>query len=147
MATLNIYNHFTYVGQGRTIEGKHGESDDAVTDGQAITVTGPVEEKIGTLATATACKIWDEDEDAPSDIDYLYFWADKDCYIQIIGQTTNVVFPVEAFVPFVLSGNTLLAAANTTALSGAAPSVEAIDSVVIQNNSGNEMNYHLAVFD
>lgn len=147
MATLSILCSYSLELQGRTYAGKQGSADDDVDTPFDVTLTSGIAfESIGVLATATARTIWDEDSFQPVDIQFGFFWCDVDMYIQFIGQATNVVFPVEAKIPFTISANTLLAAANTTALSGSAPSVEAIDSIVIQNNSGGSGNYHLALF-
>jgi hypothetical protein len=149
MATLNVIHNIeiTTDDNGVTFSAKQGSAADAATEPFEVTVSGYVHQISGVLATATARTVWDEDEDEPDNIAYVFFWADVDMYIQFIGQTTNVVFPVEAKVPFCLSANTLLAAANTTAISGSAPSVEAIDSIVIQNNSGGNGNYVFAVIE
>jgi hypothetical protein len=145
-ATLEILNSFSMETQGRTLTGKQGTSTDLVTDAKEITVDGTAHDVIGSLATATGKTVWDEDDDVPADWDYLYFWADQDCYLQLIGQTTQVSLPIKAGVPHTQYGDQILAAANTTALV-AAPSLEDIDSVRIWNESGNTMNYHFAVID
>ena len=149
MATLNILNSFSLVTQGRTVTGKQGDADDGVDDPMALTVTGTVHEVIGSLATAAVATVFDDDDDVPADWDYLYFWADADCYIQIIGPAMNVVFKVEATVPFVLPGfDSIRAAADATAITGAAePTMSDIDSVLIGNYSGGAMNYHFALID
>jgi hypothetical protein len=145
VASLHISNFWSLELQGETYTGKHGASTDSTDDPFEITGIDEIESDVGQLATATARTLWDEDSDNPADVLYFWFWADQDCYLQVIGATTNFVVAVEAKVPFVLSANTMLAAANTTAISGSAPSVEAIDSIVAQNNSGNTMNYKFAV--
>ena len=64
-------------------------------------------------------------------------------FLQVITTATNFIVPVLAGVPFVLAPKTdavtakALAAANTTPMSGSAPSVAEIKSVVVQNNSGS----------
>ncbi len=41
----------------------------------------------------------------------------------------------------------ILAAANTTPISGSAPTMTDIDSIVLQNNSGTSMNYVVRIID
>lgn len=149
MATLNVIHNIEIRTDenGVTFSAKQGAADDAATEPFEMTVSGYVHQHAGVLATATARTVWDEDSYEPNDASYIFFWSDVDMYLQVIGQTTNFVIPVEAKVPFCLSANTMLAAANTTAISGSAPSVEAIDSIVIQNNSGGNGNYVFAVIE
>ena len=149
MATLSIINNFSLPTQGRTITGKQGASTDASTTAFAYTVSGTVHEVIGSLATASVATVYDDDNDVPADWDYLYFWADYDCYIQIIGPTMNVIFKVEATIPFVLPGfDSINAAANATEITGGTePTMSDIDSIVIGNYSGSTMNYHFIVID
>lgn len=148
-ATLSIVSNFSLPTQGRTLTGKQGAATDSFDEALDITVDGQVHEVIGSLATATVVTAYDDDDDVPADWDYLYFWADQDCYIQIIGSASNVIFKVEATVPFWLSGfDSVLAAANTTAITGGSePILTDIDSIVIGNYSGSTMNYHLAIID
>jgi hypothetical protein len=145
-ADLEIINTVSMETQGRTHTGKQGDYDDTAATPKTISLGGQIHSMIGSLATATGVTVWDDDDDAPTDWDYLYFWADQDCYIQLIGASTNVSLPIKAGVPFTLYGDDVLAAANTTPLA-AAPSLEAIDSVRIWNQSGNTMNFDFKVFD
>ena len=149
MATLSIINNFELTSQGRTRTGKQGAAADGADEPLDVTVSGTVHEVIGSLATASVVTVYDDDNDVPADWDYLYFWADQDCYLQVIGSGTNVTFKVEATQPFVLPGfDTVLAAADTTAITGGTePTLTDIDSVVIGNYSGNTMNYHFCVID
>jgi len=148
MATLNILNSFSLETQGRTLEGKQGSYDAATDTPMAVTVTGTNHTVIGTLATATVVTVYDDDNDAPTDFDYLYYWADQDSYIQLIGSGTNVIFKVLAKVPFTITYDSLLAAADTTIITGGTePTLTDIDSIVIGNYSGTSMNYHFAVVD
>lgn len=145
-ADLDIINNFSIEAQGRTITGKQGASADTAVKPETVSVGGQVHNVVGSLATATGQTVWDEDDDVPADWDYLYFWSDQDCYIQLIGQSTQVSLPVKAEVPFTLYGDQILAAANTTALA-AAPTLEDIDSVRIWNQSGTTMNYQASFID
>lgn len=144
MADLSIIARFTVELQGVEYSGKQGSATGAPSDPVVIDVD-QCDAKTGTLATATARTIWDEDADNPAGFGFLYFWSDTDCYIQLIGQTSNYIQYVEAKVPFILGSDQILCAANTTPISGSAPSTEAIDSVVIQNNSGSPLNYQLFI--
>jgi hypothetical protein len=148
-STLSVVSNFSLASQGRTITGKQGAAADGFDTALDITVTGTVHEMIGSLATATVATVYDDDNDLPADWDYLYFWADQDCYIQIIGSGSNAIFKVEATVPFWLPGfDSILAAADTTIITGGSePTLTDIDSIVIGNYSGNTMNYHFAVID
>lgn len=149
MATLNIVNSFSLLSQGLYKYGKQGAPDDTITTAYGITVTGTTHYVVGSLATATAVTVYDDDDDTPADWDYLYYWADQITYIQIIGSGSNVVFKVAAYQPFALPGyDSMLAAANTTPITGGAePSLTDIDSVVLGNYSGNTANFVFAVID
>jgi len=149
MATLSILSNFSLPSQGLTVQGKQGAAADALTDELDITVSGTYHLVLGTLATATVRTVFDDDDDVPADWDYLYLWADQDCYIQLVGATGNAVFKVEATVPFWLPGfDAVLAVANTTIITGGSePSLEDIDSVVIGNYSGTTLNFFFAVID
>lgn len=140
MADLSLISRFTVELNGVEFSGKQGSAADAAADAFVIDVDRG-ELKTGSLETATARTLWDEDADNPTGFGFLFLWASADCYVQLIGQATNYVQKVEAKVPFVLGSDQMLAAANTTALSGTEPSVEAVDSVVIQNNSGSPLDY------
>lgn len=148
MATLTIINNATLSSQGNSIIGKQGESTDTISTGYVLTgILGQNHQRTGLLATATVALLYNAATDLPATGKYLHFWADQDCYIQLIGTTGNVVHPVTALVPFVLSGGgdetlAILAAANTTAISGAAePTLETLAKVYVGNYSGLSMNY------
>lgn len=151
---LDILCNFTVTVRGKTISFWQGTSaDDLVTTPFTVSVDGPAHGGPFTLATATARTVWDDDDDAPTDFDFMFFVADQNMFIQIIASATHVVFPVLAGVPFILAPKTdgltakMLGAASTTALSGSAPSVTEIDSIVIQNNSGETANGFFFVVD
>lgn len=148
MATLNIINNISMTSQGSTTVVKQGTSTDDATSAFAVTVTGTKHELIGSLATATVVTVFDDDDDVPADWDYMIYWADQDSYIQFIGSATNAIFKVLAKVPFTLTYDSVLAAANTTIITGGAePSVTDIDSIVIGNYSGSTMNFRFCVID
>lgn len=147
MPTLKLVCNFTLTSQGTTITGKQGAAADGFSTPFDLTVSGTVHGGPGSLDTATARTVWDDDDDAPVGFDYAFYKADQDTYIQFIASATNFIVPVEANVPFIMSAATLLAAVSTTAMSGSAPSVTEIDSIVIQNNSGTTTNYVFWVVD
>lgn len=142
-ATLEIINSLSMESNGSTTTAKQGATTDVATEPFDLTVAGSALEVKGSLATASGKTLWDEDNDVPVDLLYGHFWADQDCYLQLIGQSTNVTVPISAKVPFVF-GAGILAAANTTVLS-AEPSLEDLDSVRVWNESGNTMNYRLVI--
>lgn len=149
MATLNIVNNFSLESQGSTFTGKQGLAASEFAEEFGITVTGTIHQVIGSLATASVKAVYDDDDDVPADWDYLFFWADQDCYIQIIGSGTNVTFKVAAKQPFVLPGfDLVLGAADTTAITGGTePTLQDVDQVTIGNYSGTTMNYLFAIID
>lgn len=149
MASLEIISNFSLTSQGIVKVGKQGAAADAATDPLSVTVTGTCHYLTGVLATATVNTVYDDDDDFPIDWDYLYFWSDQICYIQIVGSGSNVILKVAVTVPFWLPGyDSVLAAANTTIITGGAePTLTDIDSVVIGNYSGSAMNYVFAVID
>lgn len=152
MATLTIINNATLSTQGNSIIGKQGNATDTISTGYSLTgILGQNHQRTGLLATATAALLYNAATDLPATGKYLHFWADQNCMIQLIGATANVIHPVTALVPFVLSGGAgavlaLLATANTTAISGAAaPTLETLAKVYIANYSGLSMNYTLLI--
>lgn len=140
-ATLNIINTFTLKKNGITLSGKQGNTTDAATDeysvGDQVTINGQSHHRGFSLATAAAQTIYDTADDFPTTFNYLHIWSDQALYIQIISAATNVILKTLAKVPFVLSVGSLLAAANTTAISGTEPTLAAVAKIVIQNNSGS----------
>lgn len=149
MATLSVISNFSMSSAGITYSGKQGTTTDSSTTSFDITVDGTIHTMRGSLATASVVTVWDDDDDTPADFDYLFYWADQDSYIQIIGPTMNVIFKVEAKVPYWQPGfDTMNAAANATAITGGAePSMSDIDSIIIGNYSGTTMAYVFAVID
>lgn len=152
MSTLSITNFFSLPSQGSEKTGKQGSASSDPKTPFDVTVSGTGHFLTGSLATATARTIYDDDDDAPSDFNYTHFWSDQNCYIQLIFASTNVVLPVLAKVPFCLAPLTAglvgLAAANTTPITGGAePTLTDLDSVVIANYSGTTMNFTFAAID
>ncbi len=148
-ATLSVVNYFELVTQGLTFSGKQGLPASLPSDVFDITVTGTCHPIMGTLATAGAVTVYDDDDDVPTGFDYLFFWSDQICYLQLITASGSVVHRVAAYTPFVLPGyGTVLANTSTTPIAGGAePATVDIDSVVIGNYSGTSMNYFFAVID
>ncbi len=143
--TLSLSNFFSYVNQGQTISGSQGPITATSSTPLAVTTTGPSKYLEGTVATATAQTVYTAANDFPATFINFFYWADQASYLQIIGSATNVVIACAATQPFVLGNNQILAAANTTPISGSAPSVTAVGKVVIQNNSGTTMNFLFAI--
>lgn len=149
MATLKIINTFEFSALGQKLSGKHGLAEDSSGLPLEVDVEGLAHYIPFSLATAAVQTVYDDDSDVPDDWVYLYLWADQDIYIQLIGSSTNVIFKVEAYQPFVLPGfDSLLAAADTTIITGGSePSLQDIDSVVIGNYSGSTVNGIFAVIE
>ena len=153
MATLSILNSFSMPSQGKTVTGKQGAAADAVSTSMDLTaattpaIAGTIYSRIGTLATATYNTIYTAATDFPATFDYGHFWADQDCYIQLIFSATDIKFKVAAKVPFVIPGfGSGLGSAGTTVMS-AEPTVTAVAKVVIGNVSGTTLNYALTLID
>lgn len=150
--SLKIINNVVLTAQGTGFTGKQGNDSDAITDeydlANVVTIGGQCHSMVGLILTATAVTVYDDDDDKPVDFDYLYYWCDVDTYIQIIGSATCATFKVLARAGFTLTYNKVLAAANTTPITGGSePAVTDIDSIVIGNYSGGSGNYVFAVFD
>jgi len=145
-ATLSIINNVQLDSETAGQQGDPADTTLAIDTPLEISVSGTYHRVKGTLATAAGVTVWDEDDDAPSDWDYLFIVSDQDCYLQLIGQTTHVVVNLKADVPFTLYGDQIFTAANTTAIS-ANPTLEDIDSVRLWNASGTTLNYVFAVVD
>lgn len=128
MADLYINNRFALSAQGSVVSGKQGLPTSGDNDDYAVTVSGKYHRVVGSAARNTATLMYDNDNDGPLTFTNLYLWADKDCVLQIIGPSSNVILPVKAYQPFTLSGGTVLAAANTTPISTSEPTLGAIDS-------------------
>ena len=150
--SLSIVNNLDGVDiTGNTFLAKQGGVADDFGEGVDVTITGYKQQVAGALATASARKLFDDDEDFPTAPLYFHFWATGSwttevVWLQVIATATNFIVPVYAEVPWVLRGNTVLAAANTTALDGSAtPSTTAIDSIILCNRSGASIDYCLTI--
>jgi len=149
MVTLYLWNNFSLPVQGNEKTGKHGTATDDPKVPFEYTVTGTTQGDVGSLATASVRQIWASESDYPTTFDYFHFWADQDCYLQFVTASTNFIVKVEAKIPFVLPGfGTLLAAANTTAITGGTePTLAAIATINLGNYSGSTLNYTFTTID
>lgn len=161
MATpaLNIINTFTLSGMptaGGPYSGFQGpytglaatplniaNLSSTVLSGSAL--SGLIYNDAGTLATATALKIYDSSVMKPATFNYVWIWADQACYVQTIATATNCVYQMLPTVPQTFSLNTCLGAANTTPISTSAPSTTAIATIYLGNYSGSTMNWIIAL--
>lgn len=142
---LNIANYFSVVSNGSQAMGKQGNATDDPKTEYAISITGNVTRKANTLATATVNQLYGT-QDLLTPFTYLHFWADQDCYLQFIGSSTNVTVKVKALVPYVMSVDGILPAANTTEITGGAtPSLQTIASIYLGNYSGTTLNYTISL--
>lgn len=146
--TLTITNNLTFETEGETLTAKAGPATvEDITEPYEITgltMNGTGHKVVASLATATGLTIWDEDDDSPANWQYCHIRTDQNVYVQLIGQTSQVSFLVTAHIPYTLTNDQMLAAANTTALA-AEPTLEDIDSVRIWNQSGSTVKI-VAVF-
>jgi hypothetical protein len=146
-AQFSLINNFTVALQGNTVTGKQGDADDGFSDPEVITITGKHYRNADVIPTATVRTLWDEDSNFPATWLYLHFWADATVYLQLIAQATNVKLKVVGEIPFTMSVNSLLAAADTTLITGGSePTLSTIDSIAIGNYTGNDVNYKLDLF-
>lgn len=146
---LNVINNFTLTNLNFTDQGCQGVPGDGTiaTTAYAISINGYVKRMSLSLATATALKIWDSSVDSPTTFSYLWFNADQNCYLQFITSATNFICQTVKGVPFTLSAQTILCAANTTPISGSAPSTTVIAKIYVQQNSGNSANIEGYIFN
>jgi len=151
--TLKIINTVTMQSTltGLPTLGKHGAATLGQTDPYELSLTnGLVFDVAHTLATATVATLWDDDSNFPATFNYLHFWADQDCYLQLINNSigTNVVHKLIKLLPFDLSHESFVATANTTLITGGTePTADTMDSIALGNYSGSTLNYHLLLFD
>lgn len=145
-----IVNNFSLTTQGQTITGNQGLSANAFGAALTQTVAGTVKHFTGTLATATIATLYNTTNDLPAT--FLYFWlcvdqgASDNVQVQVIDSATNVIHALLANVPFVLHNSHMLAAASTTAITGASQtSLNTIAKIVLGNYSGVTLNYEYAV--
>lgn len=156
-AILNIINNFSLLAaNGQTFQGAQGPIANLPSTPinlANVSLTGifgspsfqgVVFEAASTLATATALKVWDTAVMKPATWNYFFIWADQPLYVQFITSATNFIAQILPAVPFVMSVDGVLAAANTTPMSGSAPTLVAVSTVYIQNNSGTTANWQAA---
>ena len=137
---LDVLCNFEMTIRGVTFTGKQGTATDGISDPFVISVDGKAHAMPFELAVDTNLTIWDDDDDQPNDFDFFFFWADQNCFIQVIASATNIIVPVLAKVPFIMapkidaasSAAKCLGAANTTAMSGT-PSTTEIDSIIVRH--------------
>lgn len=147
-ATLEILDTFDVEINGVAYSGKQGAAADNDDTPFEVTLTGQIHNTGTTLATATVAKAWDKDTHFPITFLQLYFWYDQDVYLQFVTAATNVIIKCTAKTPYRLTYNGLLAAANTTDITGGAePTLAALDHINVGNYSGNTANYLLAVMN
>ena len=148
--TLRLWSKFEVLINNLMHKGKHGTSTDSENDPFEITIDGQSHRADFSLATGAATNLWDEDSGVPATGLGFFFWADQDVYLQLIAQSTNVIIPVEAKVPFLFWGGTkglkILAAADTTAITAAGATLSQIDSCVVGNSSGSTATGFIEVF-
>ena len=124
--------------------GKQGNATDDPKTEYPIQVTGNVSDVAGQLATATVLQVLGSLTTAQP-WSYMHYWADQDSYMQFIGSASNVIIKCPALIPHVMSYDGILAAANTTPISGGAtPSLQQLASIYIGNYSGSLMNYTIS---
>lgn len=153
---LKILNKVVFVSvNGKEYTFHQGDSTDSPDDEYDVaaedttsTTDGEIHLVEHALATATVVTVYDDDNDVPTDWDYMFFWADVDMYLQLVGSGTNVILKTRKKIPFVWHYDSLLAAADTTIITGASePTLTDIDSIVVGNYTGGSGNYVFAVFD
>lgn len=148
MSLVSIVNNLSASLNGSVVTAKQGEAAAEFAEGFDLTLTnGDYLQLGGQFATGGSSKIYDKDTHLPlATPAYWHFWSTKDCYLQFVGATSNVIVPVTALVPFVYAGNTILAAANTTDIASSEPTLEAIDHLMIGNWDGNTLVCKLTIF-
>jgi hypothetical protein len=146
---LNIVSNFQLASLGAFLVGQQGlpGGGSATTDPFLLAVNGKGEVKEFSLATATAQKMWDSSTSVFTTFSYIHFVADQNFYLQFITSATNFILVATAGIPFVMSSQSILAAANTTAMVGTAPSVTAIAKIYIQQNSGSTANGQFSIIN
>lgn len=147
-ATLDILDTFEVEINGVTYTGKQGAATDNADTPFEVTLTGQIHNMGTQLATASVAKAWDKDTHFPTTFLQVYFWADQDVYLQFVTAATNAIIKCTAKTPYRLTFNGLLAAADTTDITGGSePTLAALDHINVGNYSGNTVNYLLAVMN
>lgn len=154
MATLKTTCTISMSSQGITVDGKHGAASDASTTAVEMTVTGTVHERIGTVGDSAGAVMFASSgasgDDLPSAFDYLFFWSDQNVHIQLmdVANSNWAEIGVTAKHPFIMSdGDILVHDSDTSAISDASATLNAIDKIVVGNSSGATANYHLILVD
>lgn len=145
MATLNVTNFVSIFANGAEHVLKQGTSASDPKTPFEISVTGRIFDQGSDLADDAAKALWVAANDYPATFDHGWFWADQDCYLQLIGTATNVVVPVKADVPVYIPPS-LLAAEDTTVIS-ATPTVTALSKIACWNASDSTLNWRLLLVD
>lgn len=159
-ASLNIIDSFSAVAaMGQSIVGNQGVAGNPAStpiNYSAISLTGVFGSptfmgtsygEYGTLATATALKIYDSSVMKPATWNFFWLWSDQPLYVQFIGSATNFVTQILPSVPFKMIVDGLLAAANTTPITGGStPTLTAIATVYIANYSGTTANWQVTAY-
>lgn len=141
-ATLEILDSFTTEINGITYSGKQGSATDNVDTPFAVTLTGQIHDGGTQLATASVAKVWDKDTHFPTTFLQVFLWSDQDLYIQLVTAATNSIMKCTAKTPYRITFNGLLAAADTTDITGGSePTLAALDHINLGNYSGNTANY------
>ena len=151
--TLKIYNTIELVSTltGGITVAKHGAASLSRSTAYELSLTnGLVFDVWHTLLNNAVVTLWDDDNQFPDTFENLWFWADQDCYLQLINNSigTNVVLKLIKLQPFTLSSESFVATANTTLIAGGAePTADTMDSIALGNYSGSTLNYRLLLFD
>jgi hypothetical protein len=146
MPVLSIVNNFEMVAQGLTVNGKQGLAASLLSDAFDITVSGYCHRVLGTLATAAVQSVWDDAGDVPATWSYLFYVADQNSYLQLITAAANCIIKCTALEPQVLTTQKILAAANTTPITGGSEPVGVVVKTIYAGNySGTTLSYAFAV--
>jgi len=146
--TLQVVNYFKLTAQGLLTVGKQGETADDVDTPYSLTITGPFHHLTAQLGTASIMTLWNGAVNSPASFKYLFLWADRDVYLQLVTASKNVVIKVAAKLPFVLPGDVILPTTNTTSITGGAePAPETITLATLGNYSGQTADVVFAVIN
>ena len=133
---LDFVSNFIMTANGISLAGQQGlDGAGAQTDPFSLSVNGQGHQTPFSIPTAAVQKVWDSAIYVPSTFAFLFLVADQDLYLQVIGQASNFIVRVVAGMPFVLSNQNILAAANTTAMTTTPPGVGLITKVYLGNTS------------
>jgi hypothetical protein len=147
LADLKVVNTISMSTQGISVDGKQGTAANPAATPLTITVSGTVHKVIGTLTSGTEVLAYDAGAtDYPATWDYMFFWCDQKCQIQLITGATEVTIEAAQYAPQVLSTGKHLASAGTGANSAEA-TLAAITSINLGQYSGSTANYVLILVD